>query len=153
MKKKITILIAEDDEGHAILIKKNLKRAGINNKVIHFFNGQQLLDFLMKKNQEFCIKDGFPYVLILDVRMPKVDGIAVLEKLKQHEKLRKMPVVIISTTDDPDSIENCHELGCNNYIVKPIEYDEFAGAIKQLGKFIKVMQVPEIDQREKYEKY
>jgi CheY-like chemotaxis protein len=85
------------------------------------------------------------YVLLLDIRMPKMDGTQVLKKLKEHPELRKMPVVMITTTDDPREVEKCHELGCNNYITKPIDYDSFVNTIRQLGLFLAVVRVPEIN--------
>lgn len=144
MKQEVIILIAEDDEGHAHLIKKNLARAGIANEIIHFKDGQEAVDFL------FCEGDGphrkadCPYVLLLDIRMPKLDGTEVLERLKADPELRKIPVVMITTTDDPREVERCHTLGCSNYITKPIEYEAFVNAVRQLGLFLAVVQVPSI---------
>ncbi|HBJ88071.1 MAG TPA: hypothetical protein DDZ88_30285 [Verrucomicrobiales bacterium] len=77
--------------------------------------------------------------------MPKVDGIEVLRRLKSDPQLRKLPVIMLTTTDDPREIQRCHLLGCNSYIVKPVDYDKFAEAIKQLGMFVSLVQVPEIN--------
>jgi len=145
MKKEVIILIAEDDEGHAALIKKNLKRAGINNEMIHFKDGQETLDFLFRKGDGQHRQAGIPYLLLLDIRMPKVDGVGVLKRIKADEELRKMPVVMITTTDDPKEVENCHAIGCSNYVTKPIDYDKFVQAIKQLGLFLLVVEVPKIN--------
>ena len=144
MKKELTIILAEDDEGHATLIKRNLKRSGLLNKIIHFKDGQETLDFLnqAKKKEEY--KDSIPSLLLLDIKMPKVDGIEVLRQVKQDAKLKKMPVIMITTTDDPREIDNCHELGCSNYIAKPIDYDKFVDAIRQLGLFLLIVELPEI---------
>ncbi len=145
MNQEVTILIAEDDEGHAHLIRKNLSRSGIANNIIHFKDGQEAVDFL------FCLGDGphrkvgDAYVLLLDIRMPKLDGTEVLELLKKDAELRKIPVVMITTTDDPREVERCHVLGCSNYITKPLEYEAFVNAIKQLGLFLAVVQVPRIN--------
>jgi CheY-like chemotaxis protein len=84
-------------------------------------------------------------VLLLDIRMPKVDGIQVLEQVKADPELRKLPVVMITTTDDPREVERCHSLGCSNYIAKPIDYEKFVNAIRQLGLFLAVVQVPTIN--------
>jgi len=146
MNKEVVILIAEDDEGHAALIKKNLKRAGISNEIVHFKDGVEALDFLMGSNGgEPHRKSNSAYLLLLDIRMPKVDGVEVLRQVKQHEELRKMPVIMITTTDDPREVENCHTLGCSNYITKPIDYEKFVESIRQLGLFLMVVEVPQLN--------
>ncbi len=141
----VTILVAEDDEGHANLIKKNLKRAGIINPVLLFQDGQQILDFLFKKGTGSKLETGRAYILLLDIRMPKVDGTQVLEQIKADPNLKRLPVIMITTTDDPREIVNCHAMGCSNYITKPIDYENFVNAIRQLGLFLSVVQVPIIN--------
>jgi CheY-like chemotaxis protein len=145
MKGAMTILIAEDDMGHAALIQKNLRRAGINNEIIHFKDGQETLDFLYGDSAQQKFQNGTSYLLLLDIRMPKADGVEVLRRVKEDQRLKKMPVIMITTTDDPREVAHCHELGCSNYITKPIEYDNFVEAIRQLGLFLMVVEVPEID--------
>ena len=145
MHEDVVILVAEDDEGHAGLIKKNLKRAGIVNEVLLFGDGQEILDFLLGGGPGEHMRQNTAYVLLLDIRMPKVDGTQVLKRLKDHPELSKMPVVMITTTDDPREVEKCHELGCNNYITKPINYDSFVNTIRQLGLFLAVVRIPEIN--------
>ena len=149
MKKEVVILIAEDDIGHAILIKKNLKRAGVCNKILNFKDGQEILDFLLKRGEGPHRKKGIPYLLLLDIRMPKIDGAEVLRQVKLDSELRKIPVVMITTTDDPREVENCHSLGCSNYITKPINYSKFVLAIRRLGLFLMVVEVPKIDGEKK----
>lgn len=148
MHKDVAILVAEDDEGHAGLIKKNLARAGIVNKVLHFKDGQEILDFLFRQGNGPHRQSGMAYVLLLDIRMPKVDGIQVLAQVKADPELRKLPVIMITTTDDPREVEHCHNLGCSSYITKPIDYDNFVSAIRQLGLFLAVVQVPTINGEE-----
>jgi len=145
MKKEVIILIAEDDEGHASLIKKNLKRAGISNEILHFKDGEETLDFLMGSNEGRHRVPGIAYLLLLDIRMPKVDGVEVLRKIKQDNELRKIPVIMITTTDDPREVEHCHSLGCSNYLTKPIDYNNFVDAIMQLGLFLMVVEVPKLN--------
>ncbi|MEW6155873.1 MAG: response regulator [Verrucomicrobiota bacterium] len=144
MTREVVILIAEDDDGHARLIEKNLVRAGLHNPVVRFSDGQQILDFLFRRGARPHRASETPYLLLLDIRMPKVDGIEVLRQIKEDPELRKIPVSMLTTTDDPREVERCHALGCNNYIVKPVDYEKFAEAIKQLGLFISLVQVPEI---------
>jgi len=139
------ILIAEDDEGHAELIRKNLGRAGIVNRIIHFKDGQEAVDYLFCRGDGPHRVSGDSYVLLLDIRMPKLDGTEVLEQVKADPELRKIPVIMITTTDDPREVERCHALGCSTYITKPIEYDSFVHAIRQLGLFLSVVQVPRVN--------
>ncbi|WP_462325085.1 response regulator [Desulfoplanes sp.] len=143
MHEKVVILVAEDDKGHAGLIRKNLSRAGIVNRVVHFLDGQEVLDFLLKQGDPPHREPGVGYILLLDIRMPKVDGVQVLERLKNDPELCGIPVTMLTTTDDPQEIDRCHRLGCNNYITKPIDYERFVKAIRQLGLFLAVVQVPE----------
>ncbi len=142
MNREVMILIAEDDDGHAELIRKNLARAGIANAIIRFRDGQEISDFLFNRGNGPVREPGRPYILLLDIRMPKMDGTEVLRLIKGDAELRKMPVVMITTTDDPREVALCHELGCNSYITKPLEYDSFVNAIRQLGMFLLVVQVP-----------
>jgi len=145
MHNDVVILVAEDDEGHAGLIKRNLTRAGIVNQIMIFGDGQEILDFLLKEGEGPHRQPHVPYVLLLDIRMPKMDGGQVLERIKAHPELRKLPVTMVTTTDDPREVARCHELGCNNYITKPIDYDNFVQAIRQLGLFLSVVQVPTLN--------
>ena len=151
MNNEVVILIAEDDEGHAGLIRKNLQRAGIVNPLVHFKDGHEVLDFLFRKPGAIGREPGKAYVLLLDIRMPKLDGVEVLAAIKQDEELRKLPVIMITTTSDPREVEKCHALGCNNYITKPVDYEAFVQAIRQLGLFLSVVQVPVIDGDEKHD--
>ena len=145
MHKEVIILIAEDDEGHAGLIRKNLARAGISNQMEHFKDGQEIVDFLFRFGDGPYRRSYTPYILLLDIRMPKLDGTEVLKRIKEDHELRKMPVIMITTTDDPREVERCHELGCSNYITKPVEYDAFVNAVRQLGLFLAVVQVPQVN--------
>lgn len=146
MHKDVVILIAEDDEGHAGLIKKNLTRAGMVNTLLLFKDGQEVLDFLFQKGKKDHRESGTAYLLLLDIRMPKIDGVEVLRQVKADPELRKMPIIMITTTDDPREIDKCHDLGCSNYIAKPLDYDKFVTAIRQLGLFLSVVQVPKIQE-------
>jgi CheY-like chemotaxis protein len=147
MTKEMVILVADDDEGHARLIEMNLHRAGLHNAIQRFVNGQDILDFLFRRGTGPKRTPEAPYLLLLDIRMPKVDGVEVLRQLKADPELRKLPVIMLTTTDDPREVARCHELGCSNYIVKPVDYEKFSDAIKHLGLFISLVQVPEIDGR------
>jgi len=131
--------------GHARLIEKNLTRAGLRNKIVRFDNGQTVLDFLFRHGVGLQRLSDTPYLLLLDIRMPQVDGIEVLRQIKKHEELRKIPVIMLTTTDDPREVERCHAIGCASYIVKPVDYEKFAEAINNLGLYLSLVKVPEIN--------
>lgn len=138
------ILIAEDDEGHAILIRQNLTMAGLNNPIEHFRNGQAILDFLFKTGTGPVREADQNYLVLLDIRMPKVDGVEVLRRIKADPDLRRLPVIMLTTTDDAREVARCHELGCSVYLQKPVDYEKFAEAMRRLGLFIMLMQVPSV---------
>ena len=144
-KSDTVILVADDDAGHARLIEKNLTRAALGNRIERFADGQEVLDFLFCRGERKRERET-PYLLLLDIRMPKVDGVEVLRQLKQDDELRKLPVIMLTTTDDPREVERCHALGCSNYVVKPVDYLHFADAISRMGNFITLVKVPELNQ-------
>ncbi|WP_414663289.1 response regulator [Horticoccus sp. 23ND18S-11] len=143
MSKSPTILIVDDDEGHAILIRENLESAGLDNHIEHFRDGQAILDFFFNRRH----KPNETYLVLLDIRMPKVDGIEVLRRLKADPEFRKLSVIMLTTTDDSREVERCHQLGCSVYIQKPVDYDRFAEAIRRLGLFVPLLVVPAIGPR------
>lgn len=145
MTKEVIILIADDDDGHAVLIQRNLTRAGLHNPIQRFANGQETLDFLFRRGPGPHRQPNTAYLLLLDIRMPKVDGVEVLRQTKADASLRKLPIIMLTTTEDPREVLRCHELGCNNYIVKPVDYEKFAETIKAMGMFVSLVQVPELN--------
>jgi CheY-like chemotaxis protein len=144
MQKEVVILIADDDPGHSRLVEKHLRRAGLHNLIRHFADGQAVLDYIFGTTATPAFDPGKGHLLLLDIRMPKVDGIEVLRRIKAHADYRKMPICMLTTTDDPREVERCHALGCNSYIVKPVDYEKFADAITQLGLFITLVQIPDL---------
>ncbi|MBK1625091.1 response regulator [Afifella marina DSM 2698] len=138
----VTIIMIEDDEGHARLIEKNIRRAGVNNPVLHFVEGTAAVEFLFN-SPEGPTHNG-PALVLLDLNLPDMSGTDILKRMKEETSpLRRTPVVVLTTTDDKMEIERCYDLGANVYITKPVEYESFAQAIRQLGLFISVIQVPE----------
>lgn len=138
----LTIILAEDDDGHATLIQRNLKRAGLANGFHRVKDGVEALDLLRGQGAYESTQIQGDFLLLLDINMPRIDGIEVLRQVKTDPALSKTPVIMLTTTDDPREVERCYELGCNVYITKPIEYDKFVGAIQQLGLFLQVVKVP-----------
>ncbi|MDR4307777.1 response regulator [Chelatococcus sambhunathii] len=137
--RSVVIVMIEDDEGHARLIEKNVRRAGVNNEILHFADGTSALTFLQSADTQA----SGPLLILLDLNLPDMTGIDILGVLKGHDRLRRAPVIVLTTTDDKVEIQRCYDLGCNVYITKPVDYDTFATAIRQLGLFLSVMQVPD----------
>jgi CheY-like chemotaxis protein len=139
----VTIVMIEDDEGHARLIERNIRRAGIMNDIRHFSDGGSGLAYL-QRDKGGPAHNG-PALVLLDLNLPDMSGIDILAGIKSDEKLRRTPVVVLTTTDDKVEIQRCYDLGCNVYITKPVNYESFADAIRQLGLFLSVIQVPEVE--------
>ena len=139
----VTIVMIEDDEGHARLIERNIRRAGIMNDIRHFVDGGTALAYL-HADRDGPAYNG-PALVLLDLNLPDMSGTDILADIKSNEKLRRTPVVVLTTTDDKVEIQRCYDLGCNVYITKPVNYDSFADAIRQLGLFLSVIQVPEVE--------
>ncbi len=138
----VTIVMIEDDEGHARLIERNIRRAGVTNEIVPFANGNSALEFLLGADGSGVTNAGRALLVLLDLNLPDTTGVAILEKLKSNPHLKRSPVVILTTTDDEREIQRCYDLGANVYITKPVNYEGFAHAIRQLGLFVSVMQVP-----------
>ncbi|HEY5278667.1 MAG TPA: response regulator [Pseudolabrys sp.] len=141
----VEIVMIEDDEGHARLIEKNIRRAGVNNPITPFGNGTDALRFLFGADGSGLANKGRPLLVLLDLNLPDMTGVDILKKVKTNEHLKRVPVVVLTTTDDAVEIQRCYDLGCNVYITKPVNYDNFANAIRQLGLFFSVIQVPSPD--------
>ncbi len=146
MNKDTIILIAEDDIGHVELIKKNLWRGCVENDILQFKDGQEVLDFLSGEGDEAKREKSNSYILLLDIRMPKIDGKEVLKQIKQDKELRKIPVIILTTTDKANDIDRFYEMGCSFYMIKPADYNKFMEAVENLGAFVslKGLRVPTI---------
>jgi len=144
MKSNVVILAAEDDDGHFLLIKKNLRREGISNEIIRFANGMELWDFLSQKGPGPVREDNKAYLLLLDIRMPMVDGIEVLRRIKDDAVLKKIPVIMVTTTGNTEDVDLCHNLGCSMYVVKPVEYEGFVESIRKIGMFLSIIEVPQV---------
>jgi CheY-like chemotaxis protein len=138
----ITILLAEDDDGHAALVQRNLERAGLINGFVRLRDGQEALDYVRGRG-DFASRELWPNVLVLlDINMPRVDGVEVLRQLKADPATNLIPVIMLTTTDDPREVKRCYELGCSVYVTKPVDYKAFIEAIGRLGLFLQVVRVP-----------
>jgi CheY-like chemotaxis protein len=138
----VTILLVEDDPGHARLIEKNLRRSNITNDIIRFDSGQNALDYLFKTGDYAASPNDSPVLVLLDLNLPGMDGYQILKRMKQDERTKRIPVVILTTTDDGREVDKCYDLGCNVYITKPVDYAQFSQAIRKIGMFLSVVTVP-----------
>lgn len=147
MNKDAVILIAEDDPGHVELVKRNLWRSCVANDILQFKDGQEVLDFLFRRVRRAKCEEKGRYLLLLDIRMPRVDGQEVLRQMKEDEELRKIPVIILTTTDEASEVDRYYEMGCSFYMIKPADYNKFMEAVENLGAFLSLdwVRVPQID--------
>lgn len=139
--REINILIVDDDDGHALLIQEQLEDSGIHNSITRFRDGAEVWAFLSGEGASPHRDPEQPYLLLLDIRMPRMDGVEVLRRIKASEALRTLPVIMLTTTDDPREVAECYALGCNSYVTKPVNFDDFSEVVKRLGLFISVIAV------------
>jgi CheY-like chemotaxis protein len=139
----VEILLVDDDEGHAELVRRNLRRIGLTNPVTSITRGADALDFVFCRG-EWAHRSGHSRLLVLlDIKMPgSVDGIEVLRQIKADGERRKIPIIMLTTTDDPREIDRCYELGCSVYLTKPVEPLQFVESVRRLGLFIAVVSLP-----------
>ena len=140
----VTIVMIEDDEGHARLIERNIRRSGINNDIVPFSSGRPALDYFLGGDGKSGLERGKGYLVLLDLNLPDMSGVDILKRLKETKTTERIPVVVLTTTDDKGEIQRCYDLGCNVYVTKPVNYENFADAIRQLGLFFTVVKVPEV---------
>ncbi|MDD2996757.1 MAG: response regulator [Paludibacter sp.] len=136
--KIIRILITEDDDGHAELITEGLRDTGVSNEIMRFNDGLELWEFL-NENLKNPLEEDF--LILLDINMPRMNGVETLEHIKKHPNMKDIPVIMLTTTDDQREIDKCYQLGCNVYITKPINFTLFAETLKRIGLFIQIMKV------------
>lgn len=143
--KPVSIVMVEDDEGHARLIERNIRRAGVNNEILAFKDGTSALAYLLGAEGTGEENSARSLLILLDLNLPDMTGVDILAKVKSNTHLKRSPVIVLTTTDDQREIKRCYDLGANVYITKPVNYESFANAIQQLGLFLSVMQVPATD--------
>ena len=142
MNTPVTIVMIEDDEGHARLIERNIRRSGVNNEIVPFTNGTDAMAYLLGNDAAGVQRKGEALLILLDLNLPDMTGTEILRRVKETPHLKCTPVVVLTTTDDAHEVKRCYELGCNVYVTKPVNYENFANAIRQLGLFFSVIQVP-----------
>lgn len=140
----VKIIMIEDDEGHARLIERNIRRSGVNNEIVPFTNGTDAVKYLFGQDGTGVDHKDQALLILLDLNLPDMTGIDILKRIKENKHMKSSPVVVLTTTDDEQEIKRCYELGCNVYVTKPVNYENFANAIRQLGLFFSVIQVPPV---------
>jgi two-component system, response regulator len=140
----VEILLVEDNLTDAELTIRELKKHNMANNLVHLKNGEEALHFIYGTGQYSGVRDTQypPKVILLDIQMPKVNGIEVLTKLKSDPKTRAIPVVILTSSKEHPDIQKCYDLGANSYIVKPVNFDGFAQAIQNLGFYWLLLNQP-----------
>lgn len=139
----VTILVVEDDPGHARLIERNLRYSNIANTIVRLSDGQQALDYLFGEG-EYVGTNYSSVLVLLDLNLPVLDGFQVLERMRADERTKHIPVIMVTSSDDTRDISRCYELGCNVFLTKPVvDYEQFSEAIRKLGLFLSVVTVPE----------
>lgn len=130
----VPILMVEDDEGQARLIEKTIRRAGIERSIVHFRDGASALTYLFDETlREGQTPRTAPLLMLLDLNLPDMAGTDILRRVRESRAFRRVPVIVLTTTDDSREIERCYDLGCDIYITKPLNYQTFAEAIGRLG--------------------
>lgn len=130
----VEILFVEDSKDDAALTIRALKKSGFTNKLHHVIDGAEALNFLYcREVYADRNKKEFPRLILLDLKMPKVSGLQVLEKIKSDPVLKSIPVVMLTSSNEGPDIEKCFQLGANSYIVKPVDSDNFTNAVKEIG--------------------
>jgi two-component system, response regulator len=132
----VEILLVEDNLSDAELTIRALRKSHLANNLIHLTNGAQALDFLFGTG-EYAGRDisQKPKIVLLDLKMPKVNGIEVLTRIRSDDRTKKIPVVILTSSKEDPDVETCYALGVNSYIVKPVEFDDFLKAVSNLGLY------------------
>jgi len=140
-----TILLAEDSPADAEMALDALREANLANPIVHVEDGVEVLDFLYRRGAFADRPDECPAVLLLDIKMPRMDGLEVLRTLREDAKFRKLPVVILSSSREENDLARSWDLGVNAYVVKPVDVEQFFVAVRTLGQFWAVLNEPAAD--------
>jgi CheY-like chemotaxis protein len=136
------VVLIEDDEGHASLINRNLQRVGVLNPITRLKDGTEAIAYFFGASATPEHLDRS--VVVLDLNLPDIDGFEILRRLKADETTKRIPVIVLTTTDHPKDIDRCYALGCNAFMTKPVGYEDFSEAIRKLGLMLTIVRVPHI---------
>ncbi len=130
-----TILLAEDSPADAEMAIDALREARLANPIVHVEDGVEAMDYLLRRGAHADRPEGLPAVLLLDIKMPRMDGLEVLTQIRNDETFKRMPIVILSSSREESDLARSWDLGVNAYVVKPVDIDQFFNAVKTLGTF------------------
>lgn len=137
------ILLVEDNLSDAELTIRALKKSNLANKIVHLEDGQEALDYIFTEGNYSGRKiEDIPKVILLDLKMPKINGIQVLQKIKSDERTKKIPVVVLTSSKEDPDIQECYRLGVNSYVVKPVQFEKFLQAVSELGLYWMLINQP-----------
>jgi CheY-like chemotaxis protein len=136
------ILLAEDDPKDVELTLTALAENNLANEVVVVRDGEEALDYLYRRGDFALRSTGNPVVVLLDIKMPKVDGIQVLRTMKNDSDLRSIPVVVLTSSRESRDVQSCYELGVNAYVVKPVKFEDFVESVRELGVFWALVNEP-----------
>lgn len=130
----LRILLVEDNEDHAEAVKRSFKTHQLLNEIMHIADGESALDYLLRRGRYAdCAKDRSPHLLILDLRLPKIDGLEILKVIKQSEELKRLPVIILTSSHAESDVARAYDYHANSYVVKPLDFSKFVLLMKDLG--------------------
>jgi len=137
-----TVLLAEDSPHDAEMAIDALRDANLANPIVHVEDGVETLDYLLRRGRFADRPEGDPAVLLLDIKMPRMDGLEVLTELRNSQRFNHLPVVILSSSREESDLARSWDLGVNAYVVKPVDVDQFFEAVRTLGRFWAVLNEP-----------
>lgn len=140
----IPILLVEDDDGQAMLVEESLRDGGIVNDFYRVSDGGEALDFLHRTGSYEGKAVPRPGLILLDVQLPKVNGDEVLRQVRSEDRLKDIPIIMLTMTSDQREIDLCYKLGVSAYIVKPVDFESFIEKIRKLGLFLEIMAYPSL---------
>jgi CheY-like chemotaxis protein len=138
----LSVVIADDDDGHATLVRRNMKRAGLEANLVHLHDGQEVLDYMYRRGEWAHRTGHHALALVLDLNMPRLGGMAVLERMKMDEHLTRIPVFVLTTSDNPTEINTCYALGASACLVKPVDFGAFGEMIQRFAAFLMAAKLP-----------
>ena len=142
----IKILLVEDDDGHARLIERNLRKVNLINPIERVRDGLEALDYLHNEGRlhRSASASRPPQLVLLDINMPRMDGIEALERIKADEHLRCLPVIMLTSTDNQAEIDRCYRAGASGYVAKPVNITSLGEKLQRLGMFLEIVELPEV---------
>jgi CheY-like chemotaxis protein len=142
---QIKILLVEDDDGHARLIERNLRKVSLINPIDRVADGQEAIDYLTNQGR-YTDRRQYPHpkLILLDINLPRLDGIEVLERIKGDPNLRALPVIMLTSTDTQAEIDRCYRAGASGYVAKPVNISSLGEKLNRLGMFLEIVELPQV---------